>query len=84
MEEHEVYLCEVCNAKRHRSYSVSYFLKACANGCGFKRFIRGDILDKISAIPEAARPDEWDQMTAFEKALFGYRAGLLSVDDLVR
>jgi hypothetical protein len=83
MEEHEVYLCEVCTAKRHRSYSVSYFLRACANGCGFRRFVREDILDKIGAIPEAARPDGWSQMTTVEKVLFAYEMGRLSVDDVV-
>jgi hypothetical protein len=67
MAAEQTFLCETCSAKRHRPYSVPYFLYRCANGCGFRRFVRSDIIESLSTFPENARPENWDSLSLQQK-----------------
>jgi hypothetical protein len=51
-------------------------------GCGFVRFVRKSLIEKVARVPEADRPEEWGGRDTAERLAVAVQAGVITRDDL--
>ncbi|KAB7512694.1 hypothetical protein DM867_12295 [Halosegnis rubeus] len=76
------YVCPECENTVERDFRVPSIVRSCENDCGFDHYIRTDLLEKVEAVPEEDRPDEWDEMDNEKKVYVALKEGVLSLPDL--
>ena len=76
------YVCPECGNVVEREYRVPSVVRACENDCGFDHYVRTDLLEKVESVPEADRPDDWDDLDNEEKVYVALKKGVVSLPDL--
>jgi len=76
------YVCPTCGATVDRPFRAPSVVRQCDNGCSFGHFLRADILERVEAVPEDARPDDWEEMEVENRLLVAMREGIVSLPDL--
>ena len=76
------YRCPDCGNEVERDYRVPSIVRACENDCGFDHYVRTDLLEKVSQVPETARPDDWADLSESHKLLVAMREGLVDISDV--
>lgn len=76
------YVCPECGNVVERSYRVPSIVRTCERGCGFDHYVRAELAEEVARIPEDARPDDWDELSASRKLLIALREGFLDLSDV--
>ena len=76
------YVCPECGNTVDREFRVPSVVRSCENDCGFDHYIRTDVLEKVEAVPETDRPDDWDDLDNEEKVYVALKEGVISLPDL--
>jgi hypothetical protein len=72
----------VCGATVERSFRVPAVIRTCENDCGFGGYVREGLADRLGDVPEEARPEDWEELSAEERLRIAAREGVLTIDDL--
>jgi RNase P subunit RPR2 len=77
----ETYVCPHCSTGTDRTYRVQFIIVTCEE-CGRNgRFVHDSLLSVLASVPEADRPDDWEQRPLDERLLYAVREGLVTYDD---
>jgi hypothetical protein len=78
----ETYVCPTCGSTTERDFRVPSVVRTCQSGCGFVHFLREELLELTERVPEAERPDDWDDLSGEERLRIAVRRGDVTLDDI--
>ena len=78
----ETYVCPTCGGTTERDFRVPSVVRTCENGCGFVHFLREQLLELTERVPDAERPDDWDELSGEERLRVAVRRGDVTLDDI--
>lgn len=78
----ETYVCSICGTTTEREFRVPSVVRTCEGGCGFVHFLREELLALTERVPEADRPDDWNELPADERLRIAIRETDVTLEDL--
>ena len=71
-----------CGDAIERSYAVPTIVRTCDQCAVFGHFVRDALLALADRVPEADRPDDWEELSGEEQMRVAMRKGYVSLSDL--
>ncbi|PSP97740.1 hypothetical protein BRC94_09730 [Halobacteriales archaeon QS_5_70_17] len=76
------YVCPACGATVDRPFHTASVMRTCDRGCEFDHHVREDLLAAVGDVPEADRPDDWDERSVRDRLLVALREGVVSPSEV--
>jgi DNA-directed RNA polymerase subunit RPC12/RpoP len=77
----DTYVCSVCRGTTERPYGVRYVVATCPDCGRHGRLVHESLVALLAAVPEADRPDDWDDRPLDERLLDALDRGFISIRD---
>lgn len=77
------YTCLDCGESVERKYRAKYLLSSCGSGCGYVRFVRDSLIEKIEMIPDDSKPEDWPSLSLEGKLKVAFQEGELTYSEIL-
>jgi len=75
----ETYVCATCRATVDRDYEVRSLIRTCDDCDRNGRFLHRRLVESLASIPDADRPDEWDELRLDQQFEDALKRGLIQL-----